>query len=98
MKLSFLDELDILQDGSAYQRSQWIHKQQDQELYKVGQWLFMNLENANFYDHKRTNIRDILNIWYYNKNWTPKQKHMVGHAIIEYWSLRQINNDPRYQL
>jgi hypothetical protein len=97
MKLSILDDLDILQDGTANERSQWIHEQKDQELYQVGAWLFMNLgPNTQNYDHRRTNVRDIIDSYYYNKEWSPKQKHMVGHAIIEYWSVRAVENDPRF--
>ena len=97
MRLSILDDLDVLQDGTATQRTQWIHEQKDQELYQVGSWLFMNLgANTQNYDHKRTNVRDILECYYYHRQWSPKQKHLVGHAIIEYWSLRAVENDPRY--
>lgn len=97
MKLSILDDLDILQDGNANERSQWIHLSESQDLYEVGQWLFMNLgpESSN-YDHRRTNIRDILNTYYHTNEWSSKQKHMIGHSIIEYWPIRQLDKDPRF--
>jgi hypothetical protein len=97
MRLSILDDLDVLQDGNPNERSQWIHLTDSQDLYEVGQWLFMNLgPESQINDHRRTNVRDILNTYYHVQEWTPKQKHMVGHAIIEYWTLRQLDRDPRF--
>jgi hypothetical protein len=99
MKLSILDDLDILQYESAKQRSQWIHQQQDQDLYQVGTWLLMNLSaHSQNLDHRRTNTRDILTTYYYTKSWTPKQKHLLGHSIIEHWEFRETSNDPRYYM
>jgi hypothetical protein len=99
MRLSLLDDLDILQDGNERQRSQWIHEQKDQDIFQVASWLFMNLgPNTQEYNHQRTAVQDILSVYYYTKEWTPKQKHMVGHNLIEYWDLRAVENDPRYML
>jgi len=97
MNITMLDELDVLNELDDSIKSKWIHLQKDKELYEISSWLFMNLtKEKHERDHRRSQIRQILN-WYYDTNmWTPKQKHMIGHSIIEYWPIRQLDKDPRF--
>lgn len=91
-----LDEMDIVVDGTESQRSIWIHQQRDQDLYSLGCWLMMHLtEQKTQRDHHRSNIRDLLTSWN-GRCWSVKQRHYLGHSLIDFWPVRQLDQDPRY--
>lgn len=91
-----LDEIDIIVLGTNHERSQWIHEQRDADIYSLGCWLMINLTpQFSERNHQRSNIRELLAKWNGN-SWTPKQKHYLGHSFIDFWTIRQIENDPRY--
>lgn len=95
---NLLDEMDIIVLGNNHERSQWIHEQRDKDLYSLGQWLMMNLTpQRTERDHLRSDIRILLNKWN-GESWTEKQKHYLGHSLIDFWTARQLDKDPRYQL
>jgi hypothetical protein len=97
MKTWILEDLDELQYMTESQRSMWIHQIDDRDLYEITQWLLVNLTaQRHERDHKRSELRDVLTWYYENEFWTSKQKHWVGHALIDYWPLRQSERDPRY--
>lgn len=91
-----LDEMDIIVNGNNYQRTQWIHEQRDADLYSLGCWLMMNLTpQYNQRNHQRSDLRDLLYKWN-GESWTDKQRHYLGHSLIDLWPIRQIDKDPRY--
>jgi len=96
MKEQLLDDLDVIVNGTQRERSQWIHEQNDRELYEVATWLMMHLTpQSSDRNHMRSNIRDMLSSWN-GESWTDKQRHYLGHSIIDFWPIRQLDCDPRY--
>ena len=96
MKQSILDDLDVIIYGNNHERSQWIHEQTDLDIYEVGCWLMTHLTpNYSQRNHDRSNLRDLLYSWN-GESWSDKQKHYLGHSIIDFWPLRQQDQDPRY--
>ncbi len=96
MKQQILDDLDIIIYGNNHERSQWIHEQTDKDLYQVAVWLMMHLTpQSSDRNHMRSNIRDMLSNWN-GRSWTNKQRHYLGHSIIDFWPIRQLDCDPRY--
>jgi len=103
MKAHLLDELDIIDNES--QRTNWINKISQRDLYSLATWLMSHLiEENQERQHKRTQIRNVLD-WYYQHHfeqgvdtpWTNKQKWFIGHSVIDLWPERQIDQDPRYK-
>ena len=103
MKTHHLDELDIIETDS--QRTAWINKISQQDLYKLATWLMNHLiAETQERRHKRTQIRSVLD-WYYQHHfeqgiqspWTAKQKWFIAQSVIDLWPERQIEQDPRYQ-
>lgn len=93
---AMIEQMDIVIYGNQNERSQWIHEQKDRDLYELGQWLMMNLTpQFTERDHHRTNIRVLLNNWN-GISWSDKQKHYLGHSLIDFWPARQLDKDPRY--
>jgi hypothetical protein len=91
-----LDQMDIIVLGDSRERSQWIHLQRDKDLYDLGCWLMINLSaQRTERDHHRSNIRDLLSSWN-GESWSDKQRHYLGHSLIEFWPVRQLEKDPRY--
>lgn len=93
-----LDEMDVIVLGNNHERGQWIHEQKDRDLYELGSWLMIHLTPLRTErDHHRSNIRDLLSTWD-GESWTDKQRHYLGHSLIEFWPARQLDQDPRYLL
>ena len=96
MKQQLLDDLDVIVNGTQKERTQWIHEQNDRDLYQVATWLMMHLTpQSSDRNHMRTNIRDMLANWN-GESWTDKQRNYLGHSLIDFWPIRQLDNDPRY--
>ena len=96
MNEQILDDLDVIINGTQKERTQWIHEQNDRDLYQVAAWLMMHLTpQSSDRNHMRSNLRDMLANWNGN-SWTDKQRHYLGHSIIDFWPIRQLENDPRY--
>ena len=96
MNTKILDDLDIIVNGTLRERTQWIHEQRDLDLYTVGCWLMINLTpNYSERNHLRSDIRDLLANWN-GESWTDKQRHYLGHSLIDFWPIRQQDQDPRY--
>lgn len=100
MKQQLLDDLDVIIYGNNYERTQWIHDQTDKDIYQVGCWLMTHLTpNYSERNHLRSDLRELLYKWQQQGcQWTEKQKHYLGHSIIDLWSVRQEDQDPRYVL
>lgn len=103
MKTQVLDELDIV--SNQQDRTAWITKISQQDLYKLASWLMNHLiEQTQERQHKRSQIRSVLD-WYYQHHfeqgiqepWTNKQKWFIAHSVIDLWPERQIEEDPRYK-
>lgn len=103
MKTYLLDELDVIQTDQD--RSKWIAKITQQDLYKLATWLMNHLiAETQERQHKRSQIRGVLD-WYYQHHfergidapWTDKQKWFIAQSVIDLWPERQIDQDPRYK-
>jgi hypothetical protein len=96
MKQQLLDDLDVIVNGTQRERTQWIHEQNDRDLYQVATWLMMHLTpQSSGRNHMRSNIRDMLSSWN-GESWTDNQRHFLGHSVIDFWPIRQLDRDPRY--
>jgi hypothetical protein len=96
MNEQLLDDLDVIVNGTQKERTQWIHEQNDRDLYQVATWLMMHLtpEYSNR-NHLRSDVRELLSRWN-GESWTDKQRHYLGHSVIDFWPIRQLDSDPRY--
>jgi len=96
MNTLYLDALDLVETTSD--RSLWINKIPDNELWNIANWLLMNLiPESNQLRHRRNDLRSIIYQYYDTKSWSDKQKWFVGQSVIDLWPDRRIENDPRYQ-
>jgi hypothetical protein len=96
MKQQLLDDLDVIVNGTQKERTQWIHEQNDRDLYQVATWLMMHLTpEYSQRNHLRSDVRELLSRWN-GESWTDKQRHYLGHSVIDFWPIRQLDNDPRY--
>lgn len=105
MKTEHLDILDLLAiEGTYNDKSLWVDRISQRDLYSIASWLLMNLISENSQvEHKRSQLRDMLNYYYDQKSfynntapWSTKSKWFVANAVINLWDYRRVENDPRY--
>jgi hypothetical protein len=97
MKVSDLEDLDVLHEYRSGIQGEWIKRIPDRDLYEIAIWLLHHLgPNRYQSNHVRTAMRSICQIYYQSQSWTDKQKFYLGYGVISLWNERQIDKDPRY--
>lgn len=92
-----LDHLDVLDLGTEWERSQWIREQTDRDLFQVACHLMQYITcESTERNHQRAELRNLLATT--QGHFTIKQRHWLGHAVIDLWPARQLEYDPRYVL